>query len=385
MILFNQTGKGTYWRAFHFARILAEHQHHVTLISTSKHARRGFSSQVIEGINLLESPDAFSGSLRSGYDPWNVLNRVSWLRNRSFDIVHAFETRPVVIYPALKAKNQGALLVLDWADWFGRGGSVEERENPIIRSTLGSVETYYEENFRQTSSGTTVINNFLRDRAIDLGVSPDKILLLRNGSDTRYASIEPAEARKKLGILDKGPLIGFVGGTYSSDAQLMAQAFNRVLKKYPEARLILTGYFNRDIESQVDDPESVFRTGPITSEQVHIYLSACDCCWLPLTNSGANIGRWPFKLNDYMTAGRATISTGVGDLGEVIPAYELGVVTEADPTDFAKGTLELLSSPDKSNSLGKNARTAAENHFEWKRITKDLEDFYYHLMENQAQ
>lgn len=385
MIVFNQTGKGTYWRAFHFARILAARQHTVTLLSTSKDARLKFTYQEIDGVHLLETPDAFMGSLRSGYDPWNVIKRLSWLEERQFDIVHAFESRPVVIYPALQVRNRGAALVMDWADWFGRGGSVEERENPVFRSTLRFVETYYEEHYRKQALGTTVINHFLKNRAINLGVKPETILLLRNGSDTRSAVIERVEARKLVGIQNVGPLIGFVGGTYSSDARLMAQAFNLVLKKYPSARLVLIGYFNREIKSLLSNPASALRTGPLSTQQVHLYLSSCDFCWLPLSDTGANLGRWPFKLNDYMTAGRATISTNVGDLKEVVPAYQLGVVTESDPTSFASGTLQLLDSPELANSLGITARKAAEEHFEWKIISQDLEDFYLRILSHQPQ
>jgi glycosyltransferase involved in cell wall biosynthesis len=383
MLVFNQTGKGTYWRAYHFARILAARHHSVTLISTSKHARHGVTYQEIDGIHLLETPDVFTGSLRSGYDPWNVINRLSQLRNKRFNIVHAFESRPVVIYPALDARKRGAVMVLDWADWFGRGGSVEERKNPIVRSALRIVETYYEDHFRRHASGTTVINNFLKERALSLGVKPGTILLLRNGSDTRSAVIERMEARNLSGIRDDGPLIGFVGGTYANDAQLMAQAFNRVLNRFPTARLVLAGYFNRDIEAELANPGAIIRTGPITSQQVHMYLSACDLCWLPLTASGANLGRWPFKLNDYMTAGRATISTDIGDLKEVIPLYKLGVVTKPDPASFASGTLELLDSPGEASALGNSARAAAEQHFEWENITLELEDFYLRLLSNQ--
>jgi glycosyltransferase involved in cell wall biosynthesis len=188
-----------------------------------------------------------------------------------------------------------------------------------------------------------------------------------------------------VGVQVDGPLIGFVGGTYPSDARLMAQAFDRVLEKYPSARLVLTGYFNREIESLLSNPASAIRTGPLTSQQVHLYLSSCDLCWLPLSDTGANLGRWPFKLNDYMTAGRATIATNVGDLEEVIPTYKLGVVTKPDPTSFASGTLQLLDSPELANSLGITAREAAEQHFEWKIITQDLEDFYLRLLSHQPQ
>jgi glycosyltransferase involved in cell wall biosynthesis len=289
-----------------------------------------------------------------------------------------------VIYPALQVKNKGALLVMDWADWFGRGGSVEERQDPILRSTLRYVETYYEEHYRDRAAGTTVINRFLQDRAISLGVRPDSILLLRNGSDTRSQPVTLLEARQQLGIQAAGPLIGFVGGLYPNDANLMAKAFNQVIEEYPSTRLVLIGYFNREIETLLQDPGSVIRTGPLTSQHVHLYLSACDLCWLPLGDSGANLGRWPYKLNDYMTAGRATVSTNIGDLKEVIPAYQLGVVTQSDPVSFASGTLKLLDAPELALSLGKSARKAAENHFDWKIITRDLEDFYLRILSLQT-
>lgn len=383
MIVFNQTGKGTYWRAYHFARELVSRGHYVTLLSTSKKSRRKFNTKDIEGIRLIESPDAFMGSLRSGYDPWNVINRLNWLQSKKFDIVHGFETRPVVIYPAVKAQKNHAALFLDWADWFGRGGSVEERSNILVRTILGKVEAYYEQAYREDALGTTVINNFLRNKAIELGVEADKILLLRNGSDTRSQVLDKDQARNKLGIQQDGPLIGFVGGTYSKDAQLMANAFNIVLKKFPQARLVLVGYFNRDIEPLLESPEAVIRSGPITSQEVHLYLSCCDLCWLPLTQSGANIGRWPYKLNDYMTAGRPSVSTDVGDLAIVITEYNLGIITKSNPEAFASGTIELLESPNQMESLGNSARFAAEKHFEWRIITQELENFYIHLLSEQ--
>lgn len=383
MIVFNQTGRGTYWRAYHFARVLVSRGHHVTLLSTSQKSRRKFITQDIEGIRLVESPDAFMGSLRSGYDPWNVINRLNWLKSKEFDIVHGFETRPVVIYPAMKAKKNHAALFLDWADWFGRGGSVEERSNILVRTILGMVESYYEQTHREDALGTTVINSFLRNKAIDLGVEADKILLLRNGSDTRSQVLDKDQARKQLGIQQDGPLIGFVGGTYNKDAQLMANAFNIVLKKLPQARLVLVGYFNRDIESLLESPQAVVRSGPITSQEVHLYLSCCDLCWLPLNQSGTNLGRWPYKLNDYMTAARPTISTDVGDLANVIPEYNLGRVTKSNPESFAAGTINLLESPDQVESLGNSARMSAEKQFDWRIITQELENFYFQMLSKQ--
>ncbi len=380
MIVFNQTGAGTYWRAFQFGRSLAQRGHAVTLMATSPAARMHLHKQELDGIQLVETPDLLSGSLRSGWDAWNTLQRILWLRNKSFDIVHAFECRPVVIFPALAAQRHGAKLLLDWADWFGRGGSVEERPNPFVRTILRPVETYFENHYRSHSDGTTVINLFLRERAIQLGVNPETILLLRNGSDTSVPLTEQSAARKLLGLPQGKPLIGFVGRTYLQDAKFMARAFDLLIDTVPNAKLLLVGYFNRDIEGLTKTPSSIIRTGPVKSGQLHQYLSACDLCWLPLTDTGANRGRWPLKLNNYMSAGRPIIATDVGDLRQVISQYNLGVVTPPDPSSFSVQTAALLSDAELRQSLGQAAREAAEGIFSWARLTDELETFYRRVL-----
>jgi len=376
MIVFNQVGKGTYWRAFHLGRCLAHRGHSVTLMAMSPTARLRLHEREVDGIHLVETPDLLSGPLRSGWDLWDAFRRIAWLNGRTFDIVHAFEARPVVLMPALAAQRRGAKLVMDWCDWFGRGGSVEERPSRIARFILRFVETYFEERFRVRAEGTTVINSVLRERAIGLGVRPESILLIRNGSNTSVVPLERLTARRILGLPLHTPLIGFVGGIYQRDAELMASALNRVQQTAPDVRLLLVGYFNRRIEAWLDDPSAVMRTGVISSEQLYQYLASCEVCWLPLCNSGANRGRWPLKLNDYMTVGRPVVATEVGDLGEVIREHHLGVVTPDNADSFAEQTLTLLNDGERRESVGRAARRAAEDVFNWERLAGDLEVFY---------
>lgn len=375
MILYNQTGKGTFWRALGFARVLVKRGHAVTLMCTSPSARLRISECDLEGVRLVETPDLLPGSLRSGWDVWNMLNRLAWLRGRSFDLVHGFETRPIVIWPVLMAKRGGAKLILDWCDWFGAGGSVEERTNPLVRAILRPVETFFENYYRTCADGTTVINSFLHQRASGLGVKPESIRLIRNGSDTTIKPVDRLAARDVLGLPAEGIYIGFVGGTYTRDAHFMAEAFNRVLAAVPQAKLILTGYFNRPIEAWTI-PGAIVRSGPVKYAEIYTYLSACDVCWLPLCDSGANRGRWPFKLNDYMTVARPVVATAVGDLAEVIPQYDLGVVTPVNADCFAEETLALLADDARAWSIGQTARRVAEEVFNWENLANELEDFY---------
>ena len=112
MLCYNTTGKGTYWRALQLARGLAQAGHAVSIMSTSRDQALRFTTKLDSpsGIMLIESPDWLRGPLRSGWDLYNTVARIRWQRDQQFDLVHAFESRPTVIYPALAWQRRGAKL-----------------------------------------------------------------------------------------------------------------------------------------------------------------------------------------------------------------------------------------------------------------------------------
>ena len=379
MICFGVTGKGTYWRAWQLARGLAKRGHAVTVMSTSRYRQRRIktTSDSQTGVTLVETPDWLGGPLRAGWDPLNVWARLRWGRDQHFDLVHAFESRPAVIYPALAWQRRGAKLVMDWCDWFGRGGSVEERPNPLMRALLRPAETYFEEHFRTRATGTTVINSVLWQKAIDLGIEPESILFLPNGSDLEvFQPQDRDEARRELGWPLDWPVVGYIGAIFQRDAVLMAQAFDALRQREPQARLLLAGYCNVAMEKLVTAPEAVIRTGKLDFAEINRYLAACDVCWLPLCDSGANRGRFPLKINDYMAIGRPVVATGVGDVLDLITRGEFGVISQAEPVDLAEKVSELVRDPERGAVLGRNGRALAEREFRWDQIADRLAAFY---------
>jgi glycosyltransferase involved in cell wall biosynthesis len=384
MLLFGQVHKGTYWRALHLARGLARRGHTLTVLATSqdRHLRFASRQDVQPGVTVVESPDMLWGPLRSGWDLWNAASRIAWIRSREFDLVHAFESRPVAIFPALYCRRRHqARLVLDWCDWFGRGGSVEERPNPLVRAVLRPVETFFEDRFRARADGTTVINGLLRRRAIALGADPETILHLPNGSNIDELHPMPmAEARAALGLPQDAKVIGYIGALFRQDAALMARAFDRIHEVEPSARLMLVGYCNVAVEKLVSQPEAVWRTGRVRYDEIARYLSACDVCWLPLKDSGANRGRYPLKINDYMAVGRPVVATAVGDVAELVRRGGFGVLVADEPDDLASQVLTLLRDPERRDGMGRRAREMAETEFTWDRISGELERFYQRVL-----
>jgi glycosyltransferase involved in cell wall biosynthesis len=146
----------------------------------------------------------------------------------------------------------------------------------------------------------------------------------------------------------------------------------------------MVGYCNIALEDLVQAPEAVIRSGPISYRTLTEYLAACDLGWLPLSDSGANRGRSPLKLNDFLAAGRAVVATDVGDLGSLMQQEAVGRLAPAKPEPLAQAVLDLLADDAERDHLAANARNLAERELAWSRMAGLLEAFYGQLREQKT-
>lgn len=362
---------GTFFRAFHFGRELVRRGHEVSLLSISRNRRLAFDVESRDGLTVIGSPDLLWGRGRTGWDGWDTLRRVFRVRRQEWDVVHAFDSRPAVILPALALH---APLVLDWADWWGRGGTIEERATgAAVRTLIGPVETWFEEAFRTRADATTVISSALEQRAIALGVSQETILRLPQGCDTEgVVPRERTASRRRLGLALQGPLLGYLGVLNRSDAQLLFETWRFVRERRPDTRLMLIG--NPKVE--VPSDSSIIRTGFVPHEEMLSLIAACDLMLLPLKDTVASRGRWPSKINDYLAAGKATVATAVGDCGELFAAHPIGRITADTAADMGAAVLELVDQPEQCRLMGEAARHVAEHELSWPILTERLNHHY---------
>jgi len=383
-IVLNNVGHGTYWRSLMFGKWLNHFGHSVTMIATAPTARINLCTSTTSEVHIVESPDLFTGSLRSGWDLYNSLRRILWLRDKQFDLVHAFESRPTVILPTLYMhRYRHVPLVMDWADWFGRGGSVEERSNPLTRAILTPIETFFEEFYRGKANASTVICTTLLNKLIQLGIPQENIHLIPNGCDPeRFYPTEQYQAREKIGLEPDGIYIGYAGTIYQSDAILMAKAFDLISKIHPKTRLIVAGNCPIDIPTLSKNPHAIIQTGRLDQENFRLHLAACDLFWLPMRDTQTNRGRWPLKLSDYLAMGRPIVSTAVGDVQSFIAHEPVGVTSSDTAEDFADQTIMLMKDPISRDRMGRHARKLAENNYHWKQQTRKLIRIYEQLLNN---
>jgi glycosyltransferase involved in cell wall biosynthesis len=135
------------------------------------------------------------------------------------------------------------------------------------------------------------------------------------------------------------------------------------------------------VETLVKEPGAVRRTGPIAYDKINCYLSACDICWLPLRDSGANRGRYPLKINDYMAVGKPVVATDVGDVADLIRRGEFGLLAPDRPDELAQQVIALLRNPAQREIMGRRARRLAESELTWEQVSGRLERFYQQILE----
>jgi glycosyltransferase involved in cell wall biosynthesis len=346
----------------------------VTIVAISAATRMGMRAYRRDGVDVVETPDLFWGSARSGWDPWDVWARLRFVARGDWDLVHAFDSRPAVIAPALALRRRGVPLVIDWADWWGRGGTIEvRRAGSALKPLVRVVETYFEEAFRTRADATTVISSPLLERAAQLGVPRETIAHLPQGADIDKITPRPmATCRQQLGLPGGTLVVGYLGVLSRSDAALLFGAFAALRRRQADARLLLIGKPTAAVPSL----DGIVETGFVADDRLPVYLGACDLMLLPLKDTVSSRGRWPSKISDYLSAGRPVVASAVGDVRRLFAKHQIGATAEDNPDAMADACLELWRDRDRCTACGRVGRHVAETELAWPTLTAHLEDHY---------
>jgi len=377
-------GGGIFYTAFHQGRYLARLGHEVTLLSISPSSRFRFSETMNEGVRIVETPDLLPGLARTGWDIWDTLRRVIFLKGEKFDIIHGFESRPVVSLPALFMRRKlGVPMILTWADLFGKGGRSEERSWPI-RVLMAPVEDFCEKNFYPKADFIIAMGEPLLKKALDMGIPKDKLLSLLHGSDTeRTKAIPQKTALLKLGkkLPEHTLILGYLGYLWSVNADLLFQTVRLVKQAINQPfKLLLIGNHRVNLKRILPDDlkDDIVETGWADYEDVNLYLCASDVLILPLKLTQVSDIIWPSKLNDYLASGRPIVATNMQILKPILQKGNFGFLTDDNPQALSEAITSIITNPDLAQEFGQNARILAEK-LSWGRILDHIESLYIRL------
>lgn len=349
--------------------------HRVTIVTNSARRRLRWSESHADGVRIVESPDLLPGPLRTGWDPVNILRRGGWVarefgrRGGNDFLIHAFDTRPTVIHPALKLQRKlGCPLVVDWGDWWGRGGAIRLRKPLWLNLAFEPLETWYEEHFKAKADWLTCVSRPIEQRAVDLGFPRERITVIPNPADPDdIRLLDRVECRQALGLGTQG-FYAVYSGFVLYDLDIVLDAMKGLARLLPPASraslgLILTGA--RHGLDPARFPFRIIEPGTVSRGDLNRYLCAANVALMPMRDNLANQARFPGKVGDYLAAGLPVVMSRVGDIARILGEKDLGILCECNPAAFAERLLELMADPARAAELGRKGRSFAETQFNW--------------------
>ena len=374
----NQVNIGTFNRAYDLALHVSKSGPQILMLCTTKNDVdwKIRKKKINENFELITLPRYQLGRNLTGQELRFFISLWYIFRYRH-NLTHAFSfAHPEIGVLALISKFfKRDKLILDWDDVYERGLALNH--NFPIKNIL----SFFESHLPKHADRVTVISQFLLNKAKKIGVDPKKILKLPLGCNPEITELDKETCKKKL-KLTNGNFLLSLGHGYFTTLPLLLQAFEIVLDELPNTNLILLSKLNLDEQSKKIIERlrgKILITGEVPRHQLNEYLCAADVCLLPMADSDFERGRNPYRITEYLSAGRPIVSNPP-DGSEVkftIETAKCGLTSKVnDVHDMAKCIVDLLKDKDKKNRMGKNAKNLAKNEWSYSKIAENLTKIY---------
>jgi len=329
-----------------------------------------------KGVRIAEMPNWGQDYSGEGYGPLDNLLRCLHALNHRYDIIHMFDHKPNASFAGLVGRLRGAKLIADWADWWGGPGGINDVPKRRVPA-IGKFEEWWEVKTKLLADGVVTISTVLKQRALDIGCPPDRVIHIPNGcAIDLIRPIPTAEARERLGVPREWRIVGFLG-MGQGDMEIVMPALQKLLGVW----FMVIGPKNSRVLTQAQSfgiADRLWQTDFVPDEELPWYLACADVMCLPLSDRAANRGRLPGKLMYYMAAGRPVVASPVGDVKTIVETHRVGLLARDE--EFADALHRLLYDDALREELGHNARHTAETVFNWERLVNDLEAFYFKIL-----
>ncbi len=328
-------------------------------------------SEEIDGLTFYRTPGgASSGLLRQMRQTARRLKEV--VRAVKPDLIHAHS--PVLnALPSLWVGWRQNLPVVyemraSWEDAaVDHGTTVEGSLRYRISRAL--------ESFALKRAGqVTTICEGLRNDIASRGVPAERITVIPNAVDAatfQFGVEADADLRNSLG-LDGATVIGFAGSFYGYEGlDLLLEAANRLLPKYPGLRVLLVGGGPQEenLKAQAATlglTDRVIFTGRVPHDQVQRYYELIDVLAYPRRPIRLTELVTPLKPLEAMAQGRMFVASDVGGHRELIRHGETGFLFPAgDAAALERAIDSVLSKRETWPLIRSQARAFVEQERTW--------------------
>jgi len=221
-----------------------------------------------------------------------------------------------------------------------------------------------------------VINELLREYAINMGANPEKTQVIRAGIDHhRYdPKIDGKEIREKYGIKKDDIVLLFMGWLYHfSGLKEVATELSKI--KDNNIKLLIVGdgdAFNnlQTIREKYGLQDKIILTGKQPYDSIPKFIASSNICLLPAYNNEIMRNIVPIKMYEYMAMEKPVIATKLPGIMKEF-RHNNGVLYVDKPEEALKKAIELIENGGIEDE-GKKARKFVEKQ-DWNKITDEFE------------
>lgn len=230
------------------------------------------------------------------------------IRKYKIDIVHAHSVIPTGLVGVVVAKIMGCPSVIT-----SHGMDINNFDVNSIHGHLISFSLNH-------CNKAIAVSGDLAETMKSLGITEDKILILKNAVDTeRFNPSTNMELRHKYGIKENEILILFVGylDTFKGIFELI-DAFYEINKENKNTKLMMIGTGPKKEEFkkkvfQLGLEDYVTLIGVVPNIKIHIYYQMADIFVLPSYTEG-----FPLAVLEAMACGIPVVASNVGGIHEIV-------------------------------------------------------------------
>lgn len=342
-------------------------------------ARTEETTEIVENVEYLRIP-ATDVSRESG-EIQHMLSYVEPFQRifaeKGVGIIHVRSTYLIALPALIAARRLGLKVLYEVSGlWDLVYQDSEDKSQPLKRSAF---PLFAESLVMSAADQVVVMNEALREIALDRGADPNALRIAHNAVDTDvFQPLEkPHNSIFTIGYLGSfvsyegiGRLIDVVKLLHEQDVPVRLLAVGDGIRRKP----LLKRIENEELADSVDMP------GRVPHQEVIDYYRQMDVVIYPRVSTGTTEAITPLKPFEALALAKPIIVSDVAPLREIVGENERGLIFEnGSVTDLASRIRQLMDDPGLSQELAHAGREWVVENRNWENVVRIFVDVYAQL------
>ncbi len=345
---------------------LRKRGHEVWVLAPSSDGSDGLESNVIR-VSGMVVPVPISGSIaRITMSPGAYRRVKHILKAHQFDVVHIHEpltpVLPLAVLRHSRAVNVGTF-------------HAYRESSPAYQYAKPILEPFFDRLDCRIAVSPDARDMVARYFPAEYTIVPNGIEFDRFGS----SEVQPHERYS-----DGRPCVLFVGRLEERKGfEYLLRAFPRVLEAVPRARLLVVGAYDKDDKKKFvryarrHGLSGVRFIGWVPDEELARYYRCADVFCAP----SLGFESFGIVLLEAMAAGVPIVASDIAGYRSVVTDGQEGcLVPPGDESALASALVELLSSPERREAMGRAGHKTARR-YDWGSVAGRIDEIYCRLVE----